>query len=100
MMKPMTTIAVLENVAHVLRQVLAEEWASDVPISMETSFSSDLELESIEFIALGEGLTECYGQELDFAGWLSGMDLNEIIAMRVGTLVEYIVRCISKRATA
>jgi acyl carrier protein len=90
---------VLENVALILREVVAEEWAADVPIHMETSFSSDLELESIEFVCLGERLTQRYGQQLDFAGWLSGMELNEIIAMRVGTLVEYVVRCTSKLAT-
>ena len=50
-------------------------------------------------MCLGERLTQRYGQQLDFAGWLSGMELNEIIAMRVGTLVEYVVRCTSKLAT-
>ena len=45
---------VLGDVARMVREVIAEDWADDVPIEMHTSFSKDLELESIEFVALAE----------------------------------------------
>jgi acyl carrier protein len=60
---------------------------------METSFAKDLELESIEFVALAEKLQERYGKGVDFVGWLSGKVLDEIIGLTVRELVEFVVRC-------
>ena len=60
---------------------------------LETSFEKDLELESIEFVALAEKLQERYGKSVDFVGWLSSKELDEIIGLTVGELVEFIVRC-------
>lgn len=94
------TQQVLEQVASHIRAVIGEEWADDVTIEMETSFAHDLELESIEFVALAERLRAEYGAGVDFAGWLSTMELKEILALRVGQLVEFIARCTSERATA
>ena len=48
--------ATLETVAAIIREVIGEEWAEEVEISRETSFAEDLELESIEFVALAERL--------------------------------------------
>jgi acyl carrier protein len=90
---------VLGEVARMVREVIGEEWAEEVPITMATSFARDLELESIEFVALAERLKEKYGRNVDFAGWLAGMELNRIIELRVGELVEFIVRCLSQSAT-
>ena len=62
-------------------------------LDLETSFNQDLELESIEFVALAEKLQQAYGASIDFSGWISGMDLDAIIGLRVGQVVEFIVRC-------
>jgi acyl carrier protein len=90
---------VLGEVARIVREVIGEEWAADVPIAMTTSFAQDLELESIEFVALAERLKERYGRSVDFAKWLSGMELKQIIELRVGELVGFIVGCLSQAAT-
>jgi acyl carrier protein len=92
--------AVLSNVARMVRDVIGEEWVEEVPIGLQTSFANDLELESIEFVALAEKLKTEYGKEVDFASWLAGMELKEIIMLRVGQLVEFIVLCLSKSRTA
>jgi acyl carrier protein len=91
--------SVLDTVARMIRALIDEEWAEEIPIGMETSFANDLELESIEFVALAERLRNEYGERVDFAAWLAGMDLKEILALRVGQLVEYIERCESKLPT-
>jgi acyl carrier protein len=91
---------VLERVAGMIREIIGEEWADDVPITMETAFAKDLELESIEFVALAERLRAHYGQEVDFAGWLGKMDLEQILALHVGQLVDFIVQCTSPARTA
>jgi acyl carrier protein len=86
---------VLDTVARLLREVIGEAWVQDFEIGPETSFSHDLELESIELVALAEKLGAEYGGRVDFAGWLSGMELDEIIGLRVGQVVEHITACLS-----
>jgi acyl carrier protein len=99
-MTTMNSDAVLSEVARMVREVIGEEWVEDVPITMATSFARDLELESIEFVSLAERLKERFGRGVDFAGWLAGMELNQIIELKVGELVEFLVRCLSQRAAA
>ncbi len=89
----MASTEILNTVATLVREVIGEEWAEEVEIAPETSFSDDLELESIEFVALAEALETHYGADVDFVGWLSGMELDAIIALKVGDLVEFIRRC-------
>lgn len=81
---------ILTEVAGLIREVIGEDWVLEAPIRMDTSFSADLELESIEIVALSEKVQARYGDALDFAGWLSGMEIDEIIALNVGQLVEFI----------
>jgi acyl carrier protein len=82
---------VLEEVRDLLVEVIGEEYLLDVEIAPETSFHDDLEIESIEFVALAEKLLARYGEQVDFVGWLAEKELDEILAMTVGDLVDYIV---------
>jgi len=85
---------VLATVARLLREVMGDDGGLGVPITLETSFNHELELESIEFVALAEKLQEHYGARVELAPWLSGMELDRILALRVGDLVEFIARCL------
>ena len=80
---------VLEVVKTILADVIGEDYLSMMEIGPETSFQSDLEIESIELVAMGEQLQEAYSH-VDFAAWLSTMEVDEIIAMTVGDLVDHI----------
>ncbi len=82
---------VLETVALLIREVIGDDGGLGPPIAMDTSFNEDLELESIEFVALAEKLQNHYGKSVDFAGWLSSMELSAILQLRVGELVDRIV---------
>ena len=84
---------ILDSVSVVIAEVIGDELELEGPITMTTSFNRDLELESIEFVALADGLQEVYGEQLDFVEWLSDKELDEIIALDVGALVEFIIRC-------
>ena len=89
------TAPVLEAVAGAIREVVGEDWIQDEPILMDTSFAEDLELESIEFVALAEVLQELYGERVDFVAWISKLELDEIIQLNVGQVVEFIEQCLS-----
>jgi acyl carrier protein len=81
--------AILEKVAAMIQEVVEDDLFVD-EIAMGTAFSDDLELESIEFVALAEKLREEFGNQVDFAGWLSGMELDQILTLKVGDLVRFI----------
>jgi acyl carrier protein len=71
----------LQRVSAMIREVIGEDWDLDEEITMETSFSDDLELESIEFVSLAEKIQAEYGDSVDFVTWLSSKELDEIIAL-------------------
>ncbi|MEV5884828.1 phosphopantetheine-binding protein [Streptomyces sp. NPDC052020] len=64
----------------------------DIEIGMDTRFDRDLELESIYLVALADLLEERYGSRINFAEFLAGLELDEIIQLTVGRLVEHIVK--------
>lgn len=83
---------VLADVVGFITQVLGADYVADIEIDLDTSFNSDLEIESIEFVALSEILRDHYGERVDFVAWIADMDVDEIIALTVGELVELIER--------
>ena len=86
-----TTESVLAEMERILVDVVGEDLLLDGPIAMDTSFDADLQLESIEFVALSEQLLVTYGERVDFVTWLAGMELDDIIALTVGDVVGFVV---------
>lgn len=80
----------LSVVTGMLADVLGDEWDDSITVDADTSFADDLELESIEFVALAEQLQAHYGGDVDFVGWISSLDLDGILNLTVGDLVERI----------
>lgn len=85
---------VLAVVVRLVREVVGEAWIEELEIGRETSFGRDLELESIEFVALAERLQEVWGARVDFVGWLASMELEALIELTVGELVEHVESCL------
>lgn len=86
----MSDEGVLGEVVAMLVDVVGEDFLLDVEVGPETTFNDDLALESIEFVALAEKLQLRYGGRVDFAAFIAGMDLDEIMRMTVGDLVRHI----------
>ena len=84
---------ILRTVERLIVEVVGDEVALAGPITPATSFNADLELESIEFVALAEKLQQHYGSKIDFVGWISKKELDQIINLTVGELVEFIASC-------
>ena len=81
---------VLEQVIDIIRKAVNEDWIQDYDIDANTSFNDDLELESIEFVGIAEKLQEHYGKQIGFIDWLSTMKIDQIIALTVGDLAEFV----------
>jgi acyl carrier protein len=86
----MSDEGVLGEVVAMLVDVVGEDFLLDLEVGPETTFNDDLALESIEFVALAEKLQQRYGGRVDFAAFIAGMDLDEIMRMTVGDLVRHI----------
>jgi acyl carrier protein len=98
MPETVTNEAVLADLERMLIEVIGDDLLLDGPLTMETSFDQDLQLESIEFVALSEKLLETYGEQVDFVSWLAEMELDDIIALTVGQLVEFVAANASTQA--
>ena len=76
-------------VRRLILEVMEEE-EGEVEVLLTSHFQRDLELESIELIALGDLLIERYGDSLDFAGWLTQLSLDDLAELSVGDLVRWL----------
>jgi acyl carrier protein len=82
--------SVLDEITAILAEVLGEEDVSDIEVTLDTSFSEDLALESIEFVELSEKLQDRYGTRVNLAVFFADMDIDTIMVLTVGQLVDYV----------
>ncbi|MCC9307898.1 phosphopantetheine-binding protein [Kitasatospora sp. RB6PN24] len=82
---------VLAEITRMLAAVLDEYGLDESEVTMDSRFTDDLELESIDLVTLAAQLQERWGERINFAEFLAGMELDEIIGLTVGRLVEYVV---------
>lgn len=86
-----SSAAALDEIRTILIRVLGDYLFDDVEITAEMSLTEDLGLESIDLVTVGAMLTERYGRRLNLAAFLAEMDIDEVIALKVGTLVDFVV---------
>ena len=48
-------------------------------------------MDSIELVAFAEKVRVKYGTDIDFTKWLSAMDLDQIVKLNIGDIVNFIV---------
>jgi acyl carrier protein len=82
---------VLADLTHMIAVVLEDIGTVDTEITLDTTFRDDLDLESIDLVALGGLLGEHYGDRVNFAEFVADLDLEQIIALTVGDLVAYVL---------
>ncbi|MBX2800015.1 MAG: hypothetical protein KTR31_20205 [Myxococcales bacterium] len=73
-----------------LADVMGPDFDPTLEVGLDTSFSDDLELESIELVALAERVQAHYGSDADFVAWLSTLQLDQIIELTVGDVVRFV----------
>ncbi|AXB43645.1 acyl carrier protein [Amycolatopsis albispora] len=86
----MSTERILAEISEMIEVVLADYGTGDVEIGMDTRFTDDLEMESIDLVALAGQLEERYGGQVNFAEFIAGLELDEIIELTVGALVRHV----------
>ncbi len=86
----LTSEEVLTSLKQFITEVIGEEFVNDLDITLESSFTKDLEMDSIELVAFAEKVKLRFGEHVDFTGWLSGMNIDQLINLRVSQVVNYI----------
>jgi acyl carrier protein len=84
--------AILDAVIATIRSTVNEDWIGDFAIDRHTNFHDDLELESIEFVKIADALQTRFGLQANIVGWLSGRSIQQLIALTVGELADFIAK--------
>lgn len=96
-MDTVTTANQAAEIFNMLKQfiteVIGEEFVEEMDIEPTSSFTKDLEMDSIEIVAFSEKVKAHYGEHIDFTGWLSGMDLDQLINLNLNDIINYIQEC-------
>ncbi len=78
-------------------EVIGQDFADELEIIPESSFTKDLEMDSIEIVAFSEKVKKHFGQEINSTGWLSGMDIDQLIALSIHDIIIFIQECQSSK---
>lgn len=76
-----------------ITEVIGEEFVEEMNITPESSFTKDLEMDSIEIVSFSEKIKAHFGDQIDFTGWLSSMDLDQLINLDLSMIINYIYEC-------
>ena len=75
-----------------ITDIIGEEFVEEMDITMHSSFTKDLEMDSIEIVAFSEKVKAYFGESIDFTGWLSSLDLDQLITLKIADIVAYIIK--------
>jgi acyl carrier protein len=89
--------AILAEVAEMLHAI-RDHAGVDGEITMSTRFEADLEMESIDVVSLAGRLQVRYGDTVNFAQFIAGLDLDSVRHLSVGQLVDYIADALDTAA--
>jgi acyl carrier protein len=83
-----------------LTGLVGAAYVEEMEVGPQSRFEADLELESMEIAELAEQLMDRYGAQVDFVAWFADMDLDTLVDLSVGDVVEYIVASLAAPAAA
>ena len=94
---PVDQNAVLTDVTAMLRAVLGD-FGPEAEITLDSTFRDDLGMESLDVVSLAGRLQARYGNSVNFAQFVAGLDVTSMGELRVGQLVDFISASLDKVA--
>jgi acyl carrier protein len=88
--------AVLAYMSQYLGAVIGDPELLHTDITMDTTFGGDLELESIEFVALADRLRTEFGERVNFVAFLAKKQVDDMVSLTVGDVVRYVASCLQE----
>jgi acyl carrier protein len=74
----------------IVTEIIGEDAAEFLEFNEESTFILDLEMDSIQLIHLIERVSDLYGDQADFIGWLSAKPVEEVRALTVGDVARFV----------
>jgi len=90
---PLSSEEIFAVLKTFITEVIGEEFVEDMDITRESSFTRDLEMDSIEIVSFSEKVKAHFGEGIDFTGWLSNMDLDQLINLKLDDIIKHIEQC-------
>lgn len=87
--------AVLGEIRAILAEVLDLSDVADIEIESEMTLTDELGLESIDLVSIGAMLTERYGEKVNLAAFLAEQEIDDVIKLTVGRLVDFVISRLS-----
>ena len=88
------------TVEDAIVSVVGRWYYDECQVALDSTFAEDIELESMEVMEIAEKLIETYDGKVDFVTWFSGMELEDLVEMTLGDVVEFIVTSLEKAEAA
>ena len=85
---------VLGDVCDILHEVLELE-PGTLELSAMMSLTDEVGLESIDLVNVGALLADRFGPEVNLAAHLAELEMDDVIALTVGSLVEFVVAAVA-----
>ena len=83
--------AVRTIVESAIRDVVGEWYYDECQIGLDSTFAEDIQLESMEVMEIAERLIDTYEGKVDFVAWFAQLELEQLIDLTVGTIIDFIV---------
>jgi acyl carrier protein len=83
---------VLPQIIEMLIDVTGEDMSWADQVSPASRLDADLHLDSLEFAALDARLRTAYGGAIDLLAFVAGLDIDQIIALTIQDVADYVAR--------
>lgn len=91
--------SVRDTVEGSIIAVVGRWYYEECQVDLGSTFAEDIELESMEVMEIAERLIETYEGRVDFVSWFSGMELEDLVELTVGDVVDFIVASVEAGVT-
>jgi len=82
---------IFKQLEEFVGDIIGRDVIEEIGIAGDSTFTKDLEMDSIEIVTFAEKVKKKYGHEIDFIPWLSSMEFQDLYNLSVGQVVDYIV---------
>ena len=82
--------AIHQEIVELLRQVTGEDEIWAAAVTPATRVDTDLFIDSLELVELSVKMRQVYGDSVDLAKYVAGLELPELIKLTVGDLAELV----------
>jgi acyl carrier protein len=78
------------TILAMVREVIGEEMADLLDLTATSTFAGDLEMDSIQVVAIAQKVQERYGGQFDLMDWLTHQSMRKLLKLNTAELATVI----------